>query len=115
MRDGEARLQLVQSQVLKRLGDIDLTMLSVARQTGLTPKQLQRLFGPTGLTFSEFVLEQRLLLAHRLLSATGGPREKIATLAHEAGFGDLSYFNRSFRKRFGMTPSEWRDAQPDLS
>jgi AraC-like DNA-binding protein len=117
LRDGYggARLQLLQAQVLKRLDDVELTILSVARQSGLTPKQVQRLFATTGLTFSEFVLEQRLLLAHRLLSGTGGPGEKIATIAHEAGFGDLSYFNRSFRKRFGMTPSEWRDAQPDHS
>jgi AraC-like DNA-binding protein len=85
----------------------------VARQAALTPKQVQRLFGTTGFTFSEFVLEQRLLLAQRLLSGTGGHREKISTIAHNAGFGDLSYFNRSFRRRFGMTPSEWRDAQSD--
>jgi AraC-like DNA-binding protein len=73
------------------------------------PKQIQRLFQQTGSTFSEFVLEQRLLLAHRRLSASGTGREKISTIALDAGFGDLSYFNRGFRKRFGMTPSEWRE------
>jgi AraC-like DNA-binding protein len=115
LRDGYggARLQLIKAQALKCLADSDLTILSVARQAGLPPKQVQRLFGTTGFTFSEFVLEQRLLLAQRLLSGTGGHREKISTIAHNAGFGDLSYFNRSFRRRFGMTPSEWRDAQPD--
>jgi AraC-like DNA-binding protein len=109
---GEARLQLIQAQVLKQLGDADLTIVSAAQQARLTPKQVQRLFGATGLTFSEFVLEQRLLLAQRLLSAPRARQEKISTIAHDAGFGDLSYFNRSFRRRFGMTPSEWRDAQP---
>jgi AraC-like DNA-binding protein len=108
---GTARLQLIQAQVLKRLGDHDLKIDSIARQAGLAPKQVQRLFGPTGLTFSEFLLEQRLLLAHRMLSGIGHRREKVSTIAHDAGFGDLSYFNRTFRKRFGMTPSEWRDAQ----
>jgi AraC-like DNA-binding protein len=114
LRDGYAvaRLQLIQAQVLGCLGDGDLTVGSVARRAGLTPKQVQRLFGVTGVTFSEFVLEQRLLLARRLLSHPGGRRDKISSVAHDAGFGDLSYFNRSFRRRFGMTPSEWRDAQP---
>jgi AraC-like DNA-binding protein len=35
-------------------------------------------------------------------------RQTIAALAYEAGFGDLSYFNRAFRRRFGMTPGEAR-------
>jgi len=111
---GAARLQLIQAQLLKQLDDGDLSIVSVARQAGLTPKQVQRLFWATGLTFSEFVLEQRLLLAHRLLSGIAG-RAKISAVAYDAGFRDLSYFNRSFRRRFGMTPSEWRDAQPVYS
>jgi len=108
---GAARLQLIQAEVVKRLGDSDLTILSTAKQARLTPKQVQRLFGSHGLTFSEFVLEQRLILARGLLARSASRREKISTIALSAGFGDLSYFNRSFRKQFGMTPSEWRDAQ----
>jgi AraC family transcriptional activator of tynA and feaB len=55
--------------------------------------------------------EQRLLLAHRRLSAPGARQDKIGTIALDAGFADLSYFHRSFRKRFGMTPAEWREDQ----
>lgn len=112
---GAARLRLIQAQILQRLGEGDLTIGSVAGRTGLTPKQVQRLFGTTGVTFSEFVLEQRLLLACRMLSAADGQRAKIGSVALDSGFGDLSYFNRSFRKRFGITPSEWRDARTDLA
>jgi AraC-like DNA-binding protein len=108
---GAARLQLVQAQVLENLHDCSLTLTSVARRAGVSPKQVQRLFQQAGSTFSDFVLEQRLLLAHRRLSARGARREKISTIALDAGFGDLSYFNRSFRKRFGITPSEWREGQ----
>jgi AraC-like DNA-binding protein len=32
----------------------------------------------------------------------------ISTIAFNCGFGDLSYFNRCFRHRFGATPSEVR-------
>ena len=69
---------------------------------------MQRLFQRTGSSFSEFVLEQRLLLAHRRLSAPGTSRDKIAAIALDAGFGDLSYFNRVFRQRYGDTPSAIR-------
>jgi AraC-like DNA-binding protein len=34
----------------------------------------------------------------------------ISTIAFECGFGDLSYFNRSFRRMYGATPSDIRDA-----
>jgi AraC-like DNA-binding protein len=32
------------------------------------------------------------------------------TSAFEVGFGNLSYFNRSFRRRYGVTPSDMRAA-----
>ena len=34
----------------------------------------------------------------------------ISAVAYEAGFGDLSYFNRTFRRRYGATPSDVRAA-----
>ena len=107
-----ARLQLIQSQVSANLHDPGLNIGSVAERNHLSPKQVQRLFERTGMTFAEFVLEQRLLHARRLLGNPGGRRAKIAAAAYAAGFGDLSYFNRVFRRQFGMTPSEWRDGHP---
>lgn len=111
----EARLRLIQTEVLDRLYDSNLTIASIARSIGLNPKQVQRLFERSGMTFTEFVLEQRLLSARRLLSSPNGRYSKIGTVAYGVGFGDLSYFNRTFRGRFGVTPSEWRDTQPEFS
>jgi AraC-like DNA-binding protein len=111
----EARLRLIQTEVLDRLHDSNLTIASIARSIGLSPKQVQRLFERCGMTFAEFVLEQRLLSARRLLSSPNGRHGKIGTVAYSVGFGDLSYFNRTFRGRFGVTPSEWRDGQPSFS
>jgi hypothetical protein len=45
-----AGMQLIKAEALKRLGDIDLTIRSLALQVGQTPKQVQRLFGKTGST-----------------------------------------------------------------
>jgi hypothetical protein len=39
--------------------------------------------------------------------------EKISTIVFDAGFGDVSYFNRVFRQHDGDTPSEfWTKAPP---
>jgi len=106
-----ARLQIIQAQVTANLRDAGLSIASIAVRNNLSSKQVQRSFEQTGITFAEFVLEQRLLLARSLLGNPRARQQKIATVAYTAGFGDLSYFNRAFRRRFGMTPSQWRDEQ----
>ena len=103
-----ARLNLMKADVLRNLDQSDLTIESVARTCALSGRQAQRLFASAGTTFSEFVLEQRLLLARRLLLQEQGRHRKVSDIAYTAGFNDLSYFHRSFRRRFGMTPSNMR-------
>ena len=108
-----ARLRLIEDDIADRLGESDLTIDAIAERHGLSPKQIQRAFERGGTTLSEFVLEQRLIRARRLLGSAGNRGKKIAELAFDAGFGDLSYFNRVFRKRFCVTPSEWCTAPAD--
>src|SRR5262249_18524891 len=72
------------------------------------PRWVQRLFESDGATFTEYVLAQRLVRAHRLLTDPLHASQKVSTIALDIGFGDLSYFNRVFRRRYGMTPSELR-------
>ena len=56
------------------------------------------------------MLERRLGRATGLLLDPRWRDRKIADIAIEAGFSDLSYFNRAFRRRYGATPSAIRDA-----
>jgi len=35
-------------------------------------------------------------------------RLKVIDIAHDCGFNDVSHFNRCFRRRFGVTPSDIR-------
>ena len=78
-------------------------------QLGLTPRNLQRLFESEGTTFSEFLLSQRLNRAHRMLTEPRLAQNPVGSVAYDAGFGDLSYFNRSFKRRYGMTPRDVRN------
>ena len=103
-----ARLNLMKADVLKHLDRNDLTIESVARANALSGRQAQRLFASAGTTFSEFVLEQRLLLARRLLLHESSRHRKVSDIAYTVGFNDLSYFPRSFRRRFGVSPSDMR-------
>ncbi|WP_407166558.1 AraC family transcriptional regulator [Bradyrhizobium sp. ORS 111] len=104
-----ARLAAVKADISENLG-YDLTLSAVAARLKLTPRHIQRLFEGAGSTFSEFVLGQRLARAHRLLTDPRWTDSTIGTIAFESGFGDLSYFNRTFRRHYGATPSEIRSA-----
>jgi AraC-like DNA-binding protein len=68
------------------------------------------LFEAAGLSFSEFVLAERLARAHRMLTAPRYAGATISAIAYAAGFADLSHFNHSFRRRYGGTPSDVRAA-----
>jgi AraC-like DNA-binding protein len=102
------RLNLVKTDVLRNLERNDLTIESIARANALSARQAQRLFASSGTTFSEFVLEQRLLLARRLLLHEQSRHRKVSDIAYTVGFNDLSYFHKSFRRRFGMSPADMR-------
>jgi AraC-like DNA-binding protein len=66
------------------------------------------LFEADGTTFSEFLTGQRLARAHRLLCEPDSSHTAISAIAYDVGFGDLSYFNRRFRRLYGLTPREVR-------
>ena len=53
------------------------------------------LFEGEGTTFTEFVLNERLMRAHRMLTDLRFADRLISTIAFDVGFGDLSYFNNS--------------------
>jgi AraC-like DNA-binding protein len=66
------------------------------------------MFESEGTTFTEHVLAQRLARAHRVLVDPRRSGEKISAVAYDCGFGDVSYFNRAFRQRYGAAPSDVR-------
>jgi len=105
-----ARLRVIKDDIANNIGQADLSLAALAARHQINPRYLQRLFESEGMTFTDYVLAQRLAFAHGLLS---DPRNgsKISAIAYDAGFGDLSYFNRTFRRHYGKAPSELRAAK----
>lgn len=103
-----ARRRAIKADVARKAPDLGFGIASVARIHGLTPRYIQMLFEEEGTTFSEYLVLQRLALAHRLLGDSSHDRSKISDVALAAGFGNVSYFNRAFRRLFGATPSDIR-------
>jgi AraC-like DNA-binding protein len=105
-----ARLRLIKEDIAAQLDRADLSVATIAARHRIKPRWIQRLFEREGMTFTEYVLAQRLARAHRLLADPRYASQKISTIAFNVGFGDLSYFNRAFRRRYGAAPSELRAA-----
>jgi AraC-like DNA-binding protein len=118
-----ARLRAAKADVLSHLSDHMLSIHAVAARQGITPVYIGKLFGDEQLSFSTFVLENRLVRARHMLSNPRFRSRAIGAVALDCGFGDLSYFNRAFRRRFGASPSEiradasrfWAQGAPDIS
>ena len=100
-----ARLDAIKADLTR---DASLPIDVIARRQGVTPRYVQILFEDEGITFGEFVTERRLDVARSMLRSPRYAGWSIASIAFEAGFRDLSHFNRRFRRRFGVTPSEFR-------
>lgn len=103
-----ARLEAIKLDIAERVSDTSFSIEAVASRHGLSPRYIRRLFEGTGTTFTEYALGQRLLLAYRRLTDPRHDHHSIGSIAFDAGFSDLSYFNRAFRLKFGATPSDIR-------
>jgi AraC-like DNA-binding protein len=104
-----ARLRAIKSDILHHLGRRDLSLSTIALRHGVTPRYVSMLFESEPETLSEYVLRQRLIRAHRMLTDPQLSGRTVSSIAHEAGFADVSYFNRAFRRLYGATPSDVRD------
>jgi AraC-like DNA-binding protein len=103
-----ARLHAIKADIHRNLQDGDVSLAALARRHHVTPRYIQRLFESDATTLSRFVLGQRLAQVHRALADPRQMHRKIAGLAYDFGFGDLSTFNREFRRQYAATPSDVR-------
>ncbi len=101
-----ARLRAVKGEVLAQLGRDNLSAETVALPLRISANYVRKLLQTEGSSFSEYVLGLRLERAFAMFRDQRLSDRAISSIAMAAGFSDISYFNRSFRRRFGMTPSE---------
>ena len=104
-----ARLFNIKTGIMADATNPELSLTSVAARNGISETYVRKLFEADGTTFTEFLLGQRLAKAYELLTAPAWLDHTIAAIANEAGFNDISYFNRTFRRAFNATPSDIRE------
>ncbi|MGJ4946485.1 AraC family transcriptional regulator [Bradyrhizobium sp. HKCCYLS1011] len=105
-----AKLQAILAEVAQRFGDPKFDLDNVAGTLGMSRRYVQKLLEGTGKSFTEHLAGCRLERAFAMLADPHYLHLAIIDIAFAVGFGDLSHFNRSFRRRFGETPSGVRAA-----
>jgi AraC-like DNA-binding protein len=103
-----ARVKAIKAHVEEMLPHGDISPDALAQRFRVSPRSIQRLFERDGTTLTEFVRDRRLARAHRMLTNQRFNHLRVGAIAYDAGFGDLSYFNRLFRHRYGASPSQIR-------
>ena len=103
-----ARLAALKTECLANFMRPNFHLEQLAASSGLSTRSISALFEGDGTTFTDFIRSARLDRAYRLLADPRFDGLRIAAIAYESGFSDLSYFNRCFRRRYGLTPSDFR-------
>lgn len=103
-----ARLRAIKHDILAQI-EQELSLTDVAARHRLSPRYVRMLFESEGTSMTEFVRDERLRRARAMLLSPRFATRRIGEIAYQVGFNDLSYFNRSFRRRFGYSPSEVRE------
>jgi AraC-like DNA-binding protein len=104
-----ARLEAIKSHIAADLWDPSLTVALLAARQGVTRRYVHKLFESDGTTCTQFILQRRLDRAYRWLCDHRFAERSITSIAFGVGFGDLSYFNRAFRRQYNATPSDIRN------
>ena len=83
-----------------------ISVSDIAQIAGFSESHFMRYFKETmGTSFINYLKDYRLTMAARLLQSSDS---SVLNIAAEVGFDNLSYFNRAFKEKFGVTPLKYR-------
>ena len=86
-----------------------ISLEAIAQELGMSKYHFARLFRQsTGIPPYQYVIEQRIALAKRLLRQN---KRAIADIAYECGFANQGQFSNFFYKQVGVTPRQYRQEQ----
>ncbi|MCC5989640.1 MAG: helix-turn-helix transcriptional regulator [Pararhodobacter sp.] len=98
----------ITQDITANLGESDVSLSWLAKRHGVTPRRIRDLFYAENTSFTDYLLNARLDHAKELLTDPALANVNVATIALDCGFGDISWFHHTFRRRFGKTPTGMR-------
>ncbi len=107
MEKSDSLIGRIQEYMKEHYGNPEINVAFLAERFGITPNYLSSLYRrQTGVKLTEYIQQIRLTHAEELLRQTN---QKVQDIARQCGYEyNVGYFQQSFRKKHGMSPSEYR-------
>ena len=106
----ERKLERIKAAVRRNLANSDLDCAFVAREVGMSLRQVHAVFGQSGTSLNRWIWSERL---DRIAAELRNPvlrHKPVSGIAFDWGYKEAAHFSRQFRARFGVTPSHYRGA-----
>lgn len=107
----DIRRAQVKAFIDRNFHDPELTVSSIAESLHLTPRYVQLAFEQDGMTPSEYLRQCRIEACAKQLAENGPRRRSITEISFANGFNSSSHFSTEFKRVYGMTPRQWRNAK----
>ena len=102
----EEMARRARAYVERNLQNPELSVKQIAQELGCTPRYVHKAFEGAE-TVSRYIWNRRLDMCRNRLEKQPLESETLTTLAFDYGFNSSSHFSRSFRERFGTSPSSY--------
>jgi len=105
----ETQRRTVKEYIERHLADPELGPASIAREFGMSVRQIHRIFkGTCGETIGEFIWKRRIHKCAEELRCAGNAVNSVTAIAFRWGFSSSPHFSRAFKDEFGQTASDYR-------
>jgi AraC-like DNA-binding protein len=108
----DKRLQDVLKYIEVHLSDPKLSIATVAKGCGISPRYLSFLLKLHGTPFSTLVWDKRLAIARQWVASSKPGEASISEIAYRVGFKSPAHFSRMFKRAFNMSPRQYRASSP---
>jgi|Cruoilmetagenom7_1024161.scaffolds.fasta_scaffold15009_3 AraC-like DNA-binding protein len=105
----QSRLRAIKADLRISAWQGDTSLGWLAKRHGVSPGYIRAMFEQEGLSFTDYVLDLRLERVFHCLRSPAYTHKKVADIVYDAGFNNLSWFYRAFKRRFDLTPGEVRE------
>ena len=106
-----ARVAAMRNFISEHKHNAKLNAEFVAQHFRVPVNTVRKIFRDFGTTFTDHVNSVRLDWVYEQILNPVANRDSISTLAYSVGFNNLAWFNRAFKRKFGITPSEVADSE----